>query len=229
MVCPSTCFVSSWSMSISRSRAWPFSNRCMTCSAHLLPSRHGVHWPQLSWRKKVDSRPMARTTSALWSITITAAVPRPDWLSFSPSKSMIWLSQTCLGKIGVEAPPGMTAFRLSQPPRTPPQWRSISSRREMLISSSTTQGLLTCPDMQKSFVPEFLSRPNEANQLPPRRQMVGATATVSTLATVDGHPKRPTAAGNGGFNRGLPGLPSRDSIREVSSPQMYAFDRQFRH
>ena len=73
--------------------------------------------------------------------------------------------------------------------------------------------------MQKSFVPEFRSRPKELNQLPPRRQMVGATAIVSTLATVDGQPKSPTEAGKGGFNLGLPGLPSSDSMREVSSPQ----------
>lgn len=32
----------------------------------------------------------------------------------------------------------------------------------------------------------------------------------------------PTSAGNGGFKRGFPCFPSRDSIRAVSSPQMYA-------
>lgn len=45
--------------------------------------------------------------------------------------------------------------------------------------------------MLKSFVPELRSRPKPANQAPPRRQMVGATATVSTLATVVGQPKTP--------------------------------------
>ena len=30
--------------------------------------------------------------------------------------------------------------------------------------------------------------------------MVGATATVSTLVTVVGHPNTPTSAGNGGFS-----------------------------
>ena len=44
-------------------------------------------------------------------------------------------------------------------------------------------------------------------------ELTGATATVSTLATVVGHPKTPTWAGKGGFIRGLPALPSRLSIR----------------
>merc|ERR1712093_137023 len=77
----------------------------------------------------------------------------------------------------------------------------------------------TALQIQKSFVPEFLSRPKDENHPAPLLQIVGATAIVPTFATVDGHPKRPTAAGNGGFNRGFPGLPSRDSIRDVSSPQ----------
>lgn len=54
-------------------------------------------------------------------------------------------------------------------------------------------------------------RPKPANQLPPRRRMVGATATVSTLVTVVGHPNTPTLAGNGGFRRGLPWRPCENS------------------
>ena len=70
------------------------------------------------------------------------------------------------------------------------------------------------------ILPVFLGLPNEANHSPPLLQIVGATATVSTLVTVVGQPKTPTSAGNGGFRRGLPCLPSKLSIKAVSSPQM---------
>lgn len=43
-------------------------------------------------------------------------------------------------------------------------------------------------------------------------QLTGATATVSTLATVVGQPNTPISAGKGGLRRGLPCLPSRLSI-----------------
>jgi hypothetical protein len=43
--------------------------------------------------------------------------------------------------------------------------------------------------------------------------MVGQTATVSTFVTVVGQLYKPEFAGKGGFNLGLPGFPSRDSIR----------------
>ena len=42
--------------------------------------------------------------------------------------------------------------------------------------------------------------------------LTGATATVSTLATVVGQPNTPTSAGNGGLRRGFPCFPSRLSM-----------------
>jgi len=58
----------------------------------------------------------------------------------------------------------------------------------MPIASSTLQGWFTWPEMQKILVPVFRGRPIEANQLAPRLQISGETATVSTLVTVVGQP-----------------------------------------
>lgn len=61
--------------------------------------------------------------------------------------------------------------------------------------------------MQNNLVPLLLGLPKEENQEPPRRMMVGQTATVSTLVTVVGQLNTPLLAGNGGFSLGLPGFP----------------------
>ena len=47
-------------------------------------------------------------------------------------------------------------------------------------------------------------------------------ASVSTLLTIVGLRNAPSMAGNGGLIRGQPRFPSSDSMRPVSSPQMYA-------
>ena len=67
-------------------------------------------------------------------------------------------------------------------------------------------------------MPALFLRPNDANHSGPRRRMVGATATVSTLVTVVGQPYRPTLAGKGGFSLGFPCFPSKLSMSAVSSP-----------
>ena len=46
--------------------------------------------------------------------------------------------------------------------------------------------------------------------------ITGATATVSTLATVVGHPNTPTSAGKGGLRRGFPCFPSKLSMSAYS-------------
>ena len=153
---------------------------------------------------------------------MTAAVPSPLSSYLKASKSINTSSHNFLGNNRTLDPPGMMALRLSQPPITPPQWRSISYLRGIDISSSTVQGLLTWPDMQNNLVPRLFGRPKDENQEAPRRIIVGQTATVSTFVTVVGQLKTPGLAGNGGFSLGFPGFPSRLSIKPVSSPQIYA-------
>lgn len=72
---------------------------------------------------------------------------------------------------------------------------------------------MTCPDIQNNLVPLLFGLPNDANQFAPLLKIVGQTETVSTFVTVVGQPHKPAFAGKGGFNLGLPGLPSSDSIK----------------
>ena len=56
--------------------------------------------------------------------------------------------------------------------------------------------------MLNILVPVFFGFPRLENQLAPLLKIVGATAIVSTLVTVEGHPYKPAPAGNGGYKLG---------------------------
>ena len=69
-------------------------------------------------------------------------------------------------------------------------------------------------------VPPDLPMPTPANHLPPLVTMSGRFMIVSTLLTTVGALNRPFTAGNGGFSRGQPRLPSS----ELSSAGLLAAD-----
>ncbi len=53
-------------------------------------------------------------------MTVTPAVPSDERISRMESKSISATSACSRVMTGQDAPPGMMAFRLPQPPRTPP-------------------------------------------------------------------------------------------------------------
>ena len=69
-------------------------------------------------------------------------------------------------------------------------------------------------------MPEEFSTPSFAYSAPPSSRTHVAVVIDSTLFTAVGAAYSPATAGNGGFVRGCPRLPSSDSRSAVSSPQM---------
>src|ERR1700712_359152 len=125
------------------------------------------------------------------------------------------------GKIGTDEPPATTAFNrfpLAMPPQYSSEYKNSSTGKPRSISY--TPGFLTFPPADISFVPVLRPIPIFAYSSPPSF-IIGTTAAIdSTLFTTVGQPYKPAIAGNGGFIRGLPRLPSSDSNSAVSPPQI---------
>ena len=122
------------------------------------------------------------------SITITPAVPRPDFARAARRNPSARRRRRSSGSSAPRSRPG-------SPPAGCPSRRA---RRRHAARSAPAAGCTSpprhctaCsrgPEMQKILVPVFFGRPKPANHAAPRRRMVGATAMVSTLLTVVGQP-----------------------------------------
>src|SRR5512141_1669884 len=64
---------------------WPSRIRSTIFVIHAVPSRHCVHWPQLSWAKNRARRAMTRTIDWSSSITMTPPDPSIDPWATNPS------------------------------------------------------------------------------------------------------------------------------------------------
>ena len=202
----------------SPSRPSPCSRRLSTSSIQFVPSRQGVHWPQDSWLKNLARRATERTMQTVSSITMIAAEPSMEPALATRVEVHLDVDLDAV-RIGAEAPPGMTALSLPcrhMPPAAVEHLAEGDADRVLVDAGP----LDVAGDGVELGAGVALVVPIALNQSAPRLMMCGTLQRVSTLLTTVGAPKAPTTAGNGGFTRGWPRLPSSDSSIPVSSPQM---------
>src|SRR5512139_455838 len=96
------------------------------------------------------------------------------------------------------------------------------SRKGMPMGISTRPLFRTLPESVKILVPLLSVVPMDEYHSPPLPMMIGMFEKVSALLMTVGLPQSPATAGNGGRTLGMARLPSMDSMRAVSSPQMNA-------
>ena len=153
-------------------------------------------------------------------MTITPPEPAMFCLAFRASNSRA-TSISSAESTGAEEPPGITAFTFRPAGMPcPKSLLSMSSRTVVDMRISNTPGRFTEPERQIIRVPAGLLRPQLGEPVGAVLDDRRHAASVSTLFTTVGQPKRPTTAGKGGLSRGQPFLPSSDSSIPVSSPQM---------
>lgn len=107
-------------------------------------------------------------------------------------------------------------------PGIPPPISNTISRSVVPIGTSTNPTFTTFPPNANTFVPLEFAVPIELYHFAPFNIIFVIFAYVSTLLINVGFPHKPEFAGYGGFNLGLPALPSIDSSKAVSSPHTNA-------
>ena len=129
-------------------------------SSHVVPSRHGVHLPQLSRAKNRTMRQQAFTMSVVSSMITMAPEPSMD-----PARSTVGLSsgRSICSSVnqGADAPPGMNALS-RRPGSSPLQYSGASiSWRNVVVpcTTSKTPGRFTCPETANMRMPGEASDP----------------------------------------------------------------------
>ena len=89
----------------SSSVAWSQCSAVISVAALVVPTRHGVHWPQLSCSKNRIMFKAASRARSCWLSTMTAAEPMKQPCGCSVSKSS-GMSARAAGRMPPEAPPG---------------------------------------------------------------------------------------------------------------------------
>ncbi|MPN07311.1 hypothetical protein SDC9_154577 [bioreactor metagenome] len=206
--------------SISPSLPSPATILSKISSIRFVPSRHGTHFPQLSFWVKFIKKRATSTMHVLLSITTKPPEPiiAPAFLSESKSNGR---SKCSFVRQPPDGPPICTALK-SAPSRIPPPISNITSLKVVPIGTSISPVFSIFPVMANAFVPGLFSGPMPLYHSAPLVIISGTFAKVSTLLSTVGLSKRPCSTVRGGLTRGIPRLPSMEAVSAEPSPQTNA-------
>ena len=164
--------------SSSRSRSsivpLPATMRSKISSIRLVPSRHGTHFPQLSFWVKFIKNLATSTIQVLLSITTRPPEPIIAPIFFSESKSRL-TSRCGVIRHPPEGPPICTALN-SPSPLIPPPISKMTSRSVVPIGTSISPVFFTLPVNANAFVPGLFSGPIVLYHAAPFRMIIGTFA-----------------------------------------------------